>query len=58
MYRADEQKTARGFWPFFVPRQLTESINMLCGREDLNLHELAPTSPSSWRVYQFRHCRE
>ncbi len=23
-----------------------------CGREDLNLHGLAPTSPSSWRVYR------
>ena len=22
-----------------------------CGREDSNLHRIAPTSPSSWRVY-------
>jgi hypothetical protein len=26
-----------------------------CRREDLNLHGVAPTSPSSWRVYQFHH---
>ncbi len=28
-----------------------------CGREDSNFHGVAPTSPSSWRVYQFRHDR-
>jgi hypothetical protein len=28
-----------------------------CAREDSNLHDLAITSPSSWRVYQFRHRR-
>jgi hypothetical protein len=28
-----------------------------CGREDSNLHRVAPASPSSWCVYQFRHCR-
>lgn len=26
-----------------------------CLREDLNLHGVSPTSPSSWRAYQFRH---
>ena len=30
---------------------------MWCGREDLNLHGLAATSPSSLRVYQFHHVR-
>ena len=29
-----------------------------CGREDSNLHGVAPASPSSWCVYQFRHCRK
>lgn len=33
----------------------------LCRRsvrgEELNLHDLVVTSPSSWRVYQFRHPR-
>lgn len=28
-----------------------------CAREDSNLHDLAVTSPSSWRVCQFRHER-
>ncbi len=28
-----------------------------CGEEDSNFHGVAPTSPSSWRVYQFRHRR-
>lgn len=28
-----------------------------CGEEDSNLHGPKPTSPSSWRVYQFRHRR-
>jgi hypothetical protein len=27
----------------------------LCRRGDLNPHALAGTSPSSWRVYLFRH---
>ena len=26
-----------------------------CPGQDLNLHEVALTSPSSWRVCQFRH---
>ena len=26
-------------------------------QEEANLHELAPASPSSWCVYQVRHCR-
>ena len=25
--------------------------SLWCGREDSNLHRIAPTSPSSWRVY-------
>jgi hypothetical protein len=29
-----------------------------CGREDSNLHEIAPASPSSWCVCQFRHFRK
>jgi hypothetical protein len=28
-----------------------------CEREDLNLHGIAPASPSSWCVCQFRHAR-
>lgn len=27
----------------------------LCPGQDLNLHNLAVASPSSWCVYQFRH---
>ena len=27
----------------------------LCPGQDLNLHVLANTSPSSWRVYRFHH---
>ena len=30
----------------------------MCGRQDLNLHRIAPASPSSWCVCQFRHSRE
>ena len=26
-----------------------------CRRQDLNLHDLAITRPSTWRVCQFRH---
>jgi hypothetical protein len=33
-------------------------IRRWCGREDSNLHGVAPASPSSWCVYQFRHCRK
>jgi hypothetical protein len=32
--------------------------NLWCGREDSNLHGVAPASPSSWCVCQFRHCRD
>ena len=28
-----------------------------CGRADLNREGVAPTSTSSWRVYQFHHDR-
>lgn len=28
-----------------------------CGREDLNLHGIAPITTSTLRVYQFRHGR-
>ena len=28
-----------------------------CGKQDLNLHDLAATRPSTWRVCQFRHSR-
>ena len=28
-----------------------------CGEEDSNFHGVAPASPSSWCVYQFRHRR-
>ena len=31
--------------------------NEWCGEEDSNFHGPKPTSPSSWRVYQFRHRR-
>ena len=30
-------------------------IESECPEEDSNLHGLAATSPSSWRVYQFHH---
>ncbi len=30
-------------------------LSLWCRGEDSNLHILADTSPSSWRVYQFRH---
>ena len=33
-------------------------MNKWCAREDLNLHAVASTSPSSWRVYQFHHWRK
>ena len=29
----------------------------ICAGEDLNLHGVAPTRPSTLRVYQFRHQR-
>ena len=28
-----------------------------CAKEDSNLHDLAATTPSKWRVYQFHHSR-
>jgi hypothetical protein len=28
-----------------------------CAREDSNFHEVTPTTPSRWRVYQFHHSR-
>ena len=28
-----------------------------CGKQDLNLHGIAATRPSTWRVCQFRHSR-
>ncbi len=35
-----------------------ESLSLsLCGEGDLNPHVLTDTSPSSWRVYLFRHHR-
>ena len=34
-----------------------QTIRKRCGRKDLNLHEVSPTSTSSLHVYQFRHCR-
>ena len=38
-------------------RRSRAKIQDWCGREDSNLHGVAPASPSSWCVYQFRHCR-
>ncbi len=36
----------------------TYSIEKIeCGKQDLNLHDLAATRPSTWRVCQFRHSR-
>lgn len=34
-----------------VSRTETWNEHFWCGREDLNLHGVAPTSTSSWRVY-------
>ena len=34
-----------------------DTIVLWCGREDLNLHGIAPTATSRLRVYQFRHVR-
>jgi hypothetical protein len=39
-------------WAWTVDRQRSQ-----CEREDLNLHGIAPASPSSWCVCQFRHAR-
>lgn len=36
-------------------RYLDLSFVILCPEQDSNLHTLASTSPSSWRVYQFHH---
>ncbi len=33
----------------------SDQVFLLCRRGDLNPHALAGTSPSSWRVCQFRH---
>ena len=30
---------------------------MQCGKQDLNLHGITTTRPSTWRVCQFRHSR-
>jgi hypothetical protein len=32
-------------------------LSFWCGGMDSNHHEIAPASPSSWCVYQFRHHR-
>src|SRR5205823_14190278 len=34
---------------------LTPFADPKCRRQDLNLHGIAPASPSSWCVCQFRH---
>src|SRR3989338_4135453 len=39
------------------PRKKSRSP-IWCAGEDLNLHVLADTSPSSWPVYRFQHPRE
>src|SRR5215469_8069299 len=43
---------------FMSVEQSTANAKDWCGREDSNLHGIAPASPSSWCVYQFRHCRK
>src|SRR4051812_10521811 len=52
----------RGFEPphhkILVPKTSASAIPpralvLLCSREDSNLHPVARTSPSSWRVYHF-----
>jgi hypothetical protein len=35
-----------------------QASEVWCGRKDLNLHDLAIASPSSWCVCQFRHFRK
>lgn len=37
--------------PIEKRREWKQKKNQWCGREDSNLHRIAPTSPSSWRVY-------
>ena len=32
-------------------------LRMYCGKQDLNLHGITTTRPSTWRVCQFRHSR-
>gem|GEM_PF-3581074 len=36
-------------------RQYAPVLSLWCPGEDSNLHRIAPTRPSSVRVYQFRH---
>ncbi len=45
--------------PFETLRKIKNlgTIDEWCAREDLNLHVLSNTSPSSWPVYQFQHWR-
>ena len=38
--------------------QRTASVFTWCPGEDSNFHRIAPTRPSSVRVYQFRHLGE
>jgi hypothetical protein len=50
-----QRKTAAERLPFCLIRK---ADRFECEREDLNLHGIAPASPSSWCVCQFRHARE
>jgi hypothetical protein len=36
-------------------RETRQQKAIHCRRQDLNLHDLAITRPSTWRVCQFRH---
>jgi hypothetical protein len=38
-----------------APNVFLRRVVWECREQDLNLHDLAATSPSSWRVCQFRH---
>ncbi len=47
-------KRARGEFIGKIKRP-QKNLRPLCPEQDSNLHTLASTSPSSWRVYQFHH---
>src|SRR6187549_730537 len=42
---------------FWTPSTRRSELTTNCGKQDLNLHGIATTRPSTWRVCQFRHSR-
>ncbi len=40
---------------YCLKKKLLSAAFFVCPGQDSNLHTLASTSPSSWRVYQFHH---